>query len=459
MRIFFGILLFFFTLVNFALAQIQMTEIMYDLEGSDSGREWIEIYNSGAEDVDLSGWKLYEGNTNHALVPQASAVISAGGYAIIADNITKFSIDWSSFSGVLFDSSFSLSNTGETFSVRNQDLVDEDTASYTSDMGASGDGNSLQKIDGSWVSALPTVGTSEIVSSPAEEEQNADLQSQGGSVGVWIEDNNKIYADAGENKTVIVGADTLFKGKALGIKKEPLEKARFLWNFGDGTIKEGNSVLHNFRYPGEYIVFLDASSGAYSSSDRILVKATPSNLIISSLQYGNDSYIELHNGSNKELDISFWRLRSGNSHFTIPQNTYILPNKKIIFSERVIGLKVFRGIETALLYPNGEIAYSYVTVPATQNFIENKKMKTIENIPETIIDQEETNTQINIQTQDTVFGAAVSMVDDGRDETSLYKWLTVLSGLIFLSIGGLLFVRSKDISSQSVNADEIEIIE
>jgi len=335
------------------------------------------------------------------------------------------------FSGILFDSSFSLSNTGETVSIRNQDLVDEDTASYTSDMGAKGDGNSLQKINGSWVSAFPTIGVSEISSSPVVVKESV-------SAGVWIVDESQIYANAGEDKIVIVGADTLFEGKALGIKKEPLEDARFLWNFGDGSVKEGNSVLHNFRYPGEYVVFLDVSSGAYSSSDRILVKAEPSNLTISSLRYGNGSYIEIHNASDKELDISFWRLRSGNNHFVIPQNTYILSNKKIIFSENITGLKVFHGIGTSLLYPNGEVAYTYVNVvaPIVQSVTEDEK---IEIIPETVEND----------VQDTALSAAVSMVDD--DNTPLYKWFTALAGLVSLSAGGLLFLRSKEVLDSDVD--------
>jgi hypothetical protein len=35
-----------------------ISEVMYDPDGNDPGREWIEIYNPTIEDVDLSGWSL-----------------------------------------------------------------------------------------------------------------------------------------------------------------------------------------------------------------------------------------------------------------------------------------------------------------------------------------------------------------------------------------------------------------
>ena len=94
-----------------AESSLKITEIMYDLPGSDSGREWIEVYNAGASDIDLSLFKFFEANTNHGLAPAGSSILSAGALAVIADNPEKFSIDWPSYNGLIFDSSFSLSNT------------------------------------------------------------------------------------------------------------------------------------------------------------------------------------------------------------------------------------------------------------------------------------------------------------------------------------------------------------
>src|SRR3989344_1169913 len=94
-----------------AESSLKITEIMYDLPGSDSGREWIEVYNAGSADIDLSLFKFFEANTNHGLVTIGSPTLAAGAFAIVADNPVNFSVDWPSFSGLVFDSSFSLSNT------------------------------------------------------------------------------------------------------------------------------------------------------------------------------------------------------------------------------------------------------------------------------------------------------------------------------------------------------------
>ena len=71
---------------------------MYDLKnGSDTGREWVEIFNSASETIDISNWRLYEGGTNHNinLVNETdSFIIPSDSYALLVDNVSKFLIDW-----------------------------------------------------------------------------------------------------------------------------------------------------------------------------------------------------------------------------------------------------------------------------------------------------------------------------------------------------------------------------
>jgi len=101
---------------------------MYDLEGSDSGREWIEV--CADNETDLSTWKFFEEGSNHGLTLYQGDVLSAQGCAVIVDDAGKFLEDMPSFSGTIYDSSWStLKNTGETLTIRDADLNDVDTVS------------------------------------------------------------------------------------------------------------------------------------------------------------------------------------------------------------------------------------------------------------------------------------------------------------------------------------------
>lgn len=141
-------------------ASVFINEVMYDISGADNGREWIEIINDGEQEVDISGWKLFEADTNHGLtLITGNVVLLPYSYAVIAANAEKFIIDFPSFSGTLFDSSFSLNNTGETLVLRDKNLTSIDTLNYLNKWGAAGDGHSLQKVLGEWKNGSPTPGT------------------------------------------------------------------------------------------------------------------------------------------------------------------------------------------------------------------------------------------------------------------------------------------------------------
>lgn len=129
-----------------ASAQVFFTEIMYDLKaGSDTGREWIEVYNAGTSAVDLTTWKLVESGKNHK-ISRTRGILAPGTYAVIADNPSKFMADHPDYTGTLFDSAFSLSNDGETLTlVAGNTVVDE--LKFTASDGAHGTGDSLQRID------------------------------------------------------------------------------------------------------------------------------------------------------------------------------------------------------------------------------------------------------------------------------------------------------------------------
>ena len=144
-----------------------ITEIMYDALGVDTGHEWVEIFNNGTSSADITKLKFFESGTNHKLnTAQGPNALTPGSYAVLTNDSSKFLSDYPSYVGQLFDSSFSLSNSGEAIAIKNSDTV-VDEITYSSSTGANGDGNSLQLINGLWQATLPTPGKeNKIVNKP-----------------------------------------------------------------------------------------------------------------------------------------------------------------------------------------------------------------------------------------------------------------------------------------------------
>jgi len=150
----------FFAVPLSVAAQITLSEIMYDLPGSDEDREWVEFKNQDVNAVDISGWRFSEGGVNHKLVSENSLVMQPGSYFIIARNRDAFLLDWPDFSGVLVGSSFSLNNNGETLALKDSSLSLITSATYENASGANGDGNSLSYENEKFIPTRPTPGLS-----------------------------------------------------------------------------------------------------------------------------------------------------------------------------------------------------------------------------------------------------------------------------------------------------------
>jgi hypothetical protein len=332
-----------FFIPTFSNAQVMMTEVMYDLEGTDTGREWVEIYNAGSVGVDLADWKLYEANTNHRLTAVSASVIPAQGFAIIADNTAKFLTDNPSFSGVLFDSVFSLSNEGETLVLRDGSGADIDTFSYTSALGAVGDGMSLQKSGSSWTSALPTIGaltgggnsqtsessnqsnTSGSASSGATSNGPSSSHS-GQSIASGLADDITLEVSSGRDRLGFVGTPLSFEAKVKKPKDLASVSVSHRWSMGDGSQKVGQFISHSYLYPGDYIVILNSEYGVERAVSKIKVRIVSPQV---SLREANQSFIELGNDGTDELNLGGWALETPSGRFVIPQDTIVLSRGSI----------------------------------------------------------------------------------------------------------------------------------
>jgi hypothetical protein len=135
-----------------------ITEIMYDVPGANTGRQWIEVANTStgasAESIDLSAktLRLFDtvsaGTVSHAHLitsyNNGTTILVPGAVAVIAENPEDFLQDWPQYSGILLKSAFSLNEAG-TVGISTTDGTVLDAVNYSSAEGARGDGNSLQR--------------------------------------------------------------------------------------------------------------------------------------------------------------------------------------------------------------------------------------------------------------------------------------------------------------------------
>lgn len=71
-----------------ALAQVQLNEIMYNPEGDDAFREYVELYNRGDTAVDLDGWQIGDDggfDTLHFYPDTVSTSLLPGHYALVLE--------------------------------------------------------------------------------------------------------------------------------------------------------------------------------------------------------------------------------------------------------------------------------------------------------------------------------------------------------------------------------------
>lgn len=367
--IFFVGLLFVCALPAVASAQVVISEIMYDATGGDTDQEYVEVFNAGTSPIDLTTWKINDGSNHTLNVPPknggtGSIILQPGAYALVVDNAANFLALHSGVTSSVVDSVLSLPNAGGGISIIDGTGTAVDSLTYTKDQGAAGDGNSLTRVSiaGSFTPATPTPGTGALSSGNSDGGFTNDAdQSSATTAGQSSSGNSsadaimppppKVVADAGSDRTVIVGADTEFKARAYDEKKNVITFSHFLWNFGDGSTSNAAVVSHHFDYPGRYVVVLELPDEPDASADQVVVTVEPMKLALSLMQDGG---VAIENRAGRTLDLSRWMVRSMSRTFTIPERTFILAGSSLRISPKTLGFA--SGADVELAYPGGASA-------------------------------------------------------------------------------------------------------
>ncbi|MBL7045151.1 MAG: lamin tail domain-containing protein [Parcubacteria group bacterium] len=428
----------FIFLISFNILNAQV--VISGVQISPIDERFIELHNTSDSEIDLTGWYLQ----------RKTATGSSFGSLVTSSNFENKTI-----------------KAGEHFlisrsPVTNADIV-LDTLTLT-------EFNTIRLRD----SERNDVDYIELGSidenEESEQEESSQVQSTSSSSNTInnFPTEQQIFADAGGDRSVVVGADTLFEGKALGLQKEPLKNARYVWNFGNGETKEGQNVLYYYDYPSEYVAILNVSSGQYSATSRIIVNAYSAEIALSKVE---SNFVEVYNKSNQELNLSWWQLEAQEERFMIPKDTIVLPNKKLILAKNITGLDTSVKESVSLLYPNGVEAISFFQMKIPQKTVAVKKTVTLPKVspiekefqtslssmPEgrpssAVIEEQEETPILSIDSGQAA--SVISSIKNTENGSNIYKWLLAIFSIIVVSGGIIVYASGK-----RELGENIEIIE
>ncbi len=126
---------------NPAFCEIIISEIMYDPQGSDTNKEWVEIYNTGSTSVDLGGWTLediQDGSVSSII--QAGTVLLPSQALVLTGDSALFDMNWGNGINRLQLGSFpTLANTpsptNEIIAIRDNFGIIRDQVNYDDEFG------------------------------------------------------------------------------------------------------------------------------------------------------------------------------------------------------------------------------------------------------------------------------------------------------------------------------------
>lgn len=326
-----------------ANASLVITEIMYNLEGADDKREWIEIYNNGSEPIDLTDWRFNDGS-NHLLVltpekgGQGSIIIQSNQYAVLAGDAVVFLNEHSGFSGTVIDTVMSLNNTFDTLKIIDNQGVEIDILIYESGWGANGNGMSLERMDflgpnnsSNWQESKIAGGT------PGGD--NSSTQSPS------LENNNQENNNTENNQTVQEN--------------------------NTNTNEQIEPQQENYDSQPNQEVQQDQPQTQTNYSDKIYINEIyPNTLGVDS----EEEWIEIYNDSLEDIDLENWILddeEGGSSAFIIPENTIIRAKNYLVLHRNKTNIALNNDKdEVRLFWPNETLAdsVSYSSAPKGQSY-------------------------------------------------------------------------------------------
>lgn len=463
---------------------------MYAPDGADADHEWIEVCNTG-ESADIGNWKFFENDTNHSLsVVSGSSELAAGACAIIADDTTTFALDYPAFTGVLFDSVFSLKNTGEQLQLKDENSVVQDDVTYSDTYGAKDNGLTLHRNGSLFSEGTASPGeesgivTTQETTNGNSSDSNSTTATNTTTITQYqyealsVEPPQDIHLRLPKRVETVVEANVTLTAEVYDARGRAINDGRIAWTFGDGTTGQGRSVVHRYKHSGEYLIVVKIVHE--SLFDEVILPVVVHPLSVSLHVAESGEWLEVHNTTDTILDLSHWRIRAASQYFIIPEGTRVQEQGSVRFDTGTTKLTFLKMRKHAfLLFPDGTTAVeSVVFAPSEEETvptIESEEIPVVVTtapmlhtslkligtpVPAASITKREI--EVPLKESENVFMptttthiAAASAAVHASEENTMLLWVVGLSTLLALGTAGVIAARrSRSLADQFTIIDE-----
>lgn len=178
--------------------------------------------------------------------------------------------------------------------------------------------------------------TGEVLSANTESSPTSGQSATSGAVApAYTSANSQLEVSIGTDRLTSPGSPISFQ---VSIKKNSVaanSALSFYWSYGDGNVGEGPLVTHMYKYPGEYVVVLNAKTGNTFAVSRLKVKVVEPNIALAD----KGEYVEVVNNTNAEINLFNWKVTSGGKGFIFQPDTIVLPKSKIQVDKSLFRMK------------------------------------------------------------------------------------------------------------------------
>jgi len=132
-------------------ANIVINEINYNSADNFNTQDWIEFFNAGNSDVDLSGWIFKDENDAHAFVFPENTIVKKDSFLVLVENDSSFISLFPGVNNYIAEMSFGLSGSGEHVRLYDSNLNMVDSLTYNDNvpwpLSPDGNGATLELLD------------------------------------------------------------------------------------------------------------------------------------------------------------------------------------------------------------------------------------------------------------------------------------------------------------------------